>query len=207
MKQFLFLVILMVCYLPAQMQNADEVTKQCSSIRELVYAGWNNQFADITADQLRTSSGQATGVTWRFINTRYNTNLTWPGSTSSFIEHYEEEADSTRLHSWQYIAEMGNLPDQLAAQHLLHQLNRQIEGCPYLHNDSLRSEFRRLPHDSLPATCPENLEMASLYELPLRDSANKIQHELSIMTGIEKYRQLYRVSLIVEDRRVMKKGN
>jgi hypothetical protein len=44
-----------------------------------------------------------------------------------------------------------------------------------------------------------------LYELPLEDSTGKAMHQLSIMTGIEKYKKWYRVSLIVEDRRVKKK--
>jgi hypothetical protein len=200
--------IIVACLLPnvaVRLHPADEITQQCSSIRELVYTGWYNQFADIIGDQLSTSSGHSEAPLWRFTNTKYYTELKWPGATNNFISDYNEETDSVYLYNRQFIAEMGNLPDLLAAQRLLHQLNRQIEGCPYLHNDSLRSEFRPLPHDSLPVSCPADLQQANLYELPLEDSTGKAMHQRSIMTGIEKYKQVYRVSLIVEDKRVKKK--
>jgi hypothetical protein len=202
------ILIIVACLLPnveVCLHPADQITQQCSSIRELVYTGWYNQFADIMGDQMNTSSGYSDSPLWRFTNTKYYAELKWPGSSNCFISDYSEETDSTHLRNRQYIAEMGNLADMLAAQRLLRQLNSQIEGCPYLHNDSLRSEFRELPKDSLPAFCPEDLQLASLYELPLEDSAGRKNHQLSIMTGIEKFKQSYRVSLIVEDRVIRNK--
>ena len=206
MKRILIIIACLWPNVKVSLHPADQVTQQCSSIRELVYAGWFNQFADIIGDQISSSSGYSDApVMWRFTHTKYYTELKWPGATNSFISDYNEESDSLHMYNRQFIAEMGNLPDMITAQRMLRQLNQQIEGCPYLHNDSLRSEFRPLPHDSLPPSCPEDLQQANLYELPLEDSTGKAMHQLSIMTGIEKYRQLYRVSLIVENRIVRNK--
>ena len=143
---------LMVCFMCCDYTKAQDpvaekevVTKQCSAIRELVYAGWKSQFEPIREEQLRSSNGYQTAGTWQFATTRFNTSILWQGANISYIEHYEESTDSSHTDQWQYIAEYSHVPDVLEAQRLYNQLNNQIAGCPYPLNDSTDLFFKELP--------------------------------------------------------------
>lgn len=184
-----------------QSSNGEVVTKQCSAIRELVYAGWNSQFEPIREAQLRSSNGYQTAGSWQFATTRFNTSIVWEGANVSYIEHYEESTDSTHTDQWQYIAEYSHVPDVLEAERLFRELNNQIAGCPYPLNDSTDLVFKELPPDRLPAERPSSLEIASLYELPLADSSTAAGQApaITLMVGMEKRAKDYRVSLIVEN--------
>lgn len=177
------------------------ITKQCSVIRELVYAAATAKFEPIKMDQVRGSSGYQTHGSWQFSTTRYNASLAWLGADISYLEHSEESTDSTKLEVWQYIAEYSHVPDVLEASKLFTQLNNEIEGCPYPVDDSTDLSFVPLPPERLPLDRPANLEVARLYELPLPG------HELTsengavmVMVGMEKRTKGYRISLIVENR-------
>jgi hypothetical protein len=178
--------------------NDEVITKQCSAIRELVYAAVNGQFEPIKMEQVRGSEGFQTRGTWRFSTTRYNTSMAWQGANISYLEHYEESTDSTHKNQWQYIAEYSHVPDVLEAERLFRQLNNQVAGCPYLVNDSVELQFVVLPPEKLPAERPSSLEVASLYELPLDDTNLAKNSIISVMIGMEKRAKDYRVSLIVE---------
>lgn len=180
--------------------EGEVVTRQCSAIRELVYAAWNGKFDLIRAGQLRSSNGYQTGGSWQFSSTRYNTNILWQGADISYIEHYEESTDSTHTDQWQYIAEYSHVPDVLEAERLFMQLNNQIAGCVYPVDDTTELEFIPLPPDKLPLERPSALEIAHLYELPLADSSSATKPAtITLMVGMEKRVKDYRVSLIVEN--------
>ncbi|MES2646475.1 MAG: hypothetical protein V4717_06340 [Bacteroidota bacterium] len=203
MKNVVALVLLFFNYnyLFAQQDHANEevVTKQCSAIRELVYAAVNGQFEPIKMEQVRGSEGFQTRGTWRFSTTRYNTSMQWQGANTSYLEHFEESTDSSHTNQWQYIAEYSHVPNVLEAERLYRQLNSQVAGCPYVINDSIDLQFIALPPEKLPVERPSSLEIASLYELPLEDSINQNKvAAISVMIGMEKRLKDYRVSLIVE---------
>lgn len=188
-------------FLQAQIHqaNSEVVTKQCSAIRELVYAAVNNQFEPIKMEQVRGSNGHQTVGSWQFATTRYNTSMEWQGANISYLEHYEESTDSTHTDQWQYIAEYSHVPDVLQAEFLFRQLNNELSGCPYEVNDSTDIEFQELPPDKLPAERPASLEIASLYALTLNEETSvKNAPTITVMVGMEKRAKDYRVSLIVE---------
>lgn len=181
------------------------VTRQCSAIRELVYAGMHHQFELIRMDETRTSNGFTKSGNWEFATTRYQTKLPWTDATTSYIEHNEEKMDSMITNNWQYIAEYSNIPNLLEADRLYRYLNSQIAGCSFPISDSVEINFRALPQDKLPKERPAALEIASLYDLPFNaaDPAG-LPPPISIMVGMEKRKNSYRISLIVENL-VMKK--
>jgi len=176
------------------------VTRQCSAIRELVYAGMHQQFYDIRLHESRTSNGYTKSGNWEFATTRYQTKLAWTDATVSYIEHSEEKMDSSLTNIWQYIAEYSNIANLLEAEKLYRYLNGQIAGCSYPLSDTAEINFRPLPPDKLPKERPAALEIASLYDLPLNDqNPTGLPPPISIMVGMEKRINSYRVTLIVEN--------
>lgn len=195
----IILLISFVCRLPAQQTNVDIVTRQCSAIRELVYAAATSKFETIRGEQLRGSSGYQKQGSWQFSTTRYFTSIAWQGANNSYLEHYEESTDSTRQETWQYIAEYNRIYNVLDAQKLFTELNNEIEGCPYPLNDSTDIAFVPLPPNRLPVDRPSSLEIAKLYELPLPNNSDSTLGAIMVMVGMEKRQKDYRVSLIVEN--------
>ena len=192
--------LLMQTMLHAQEANTDVITRQCSAIRELVYAGMHQQFSDIRMNETRTSNGYTKSGNWEFATTRYQTKLLWADATVSYIEHNEEKLDSIKTNNWQYIAEYSNIPNLIEADKLYRYLNGQITGCSYPLSDTDEINFRPLPADRLPPDRPSALEIASLYDLPLHEkNPLNLPPPISIMVGMEKHRNSYRVSLIVEN--------
>ncbi|MES2774799.1 MAG: hypothetical protein V4722_11480 [Bacteroidota bacterium] len=183
------------------------VTRQCSAIRELVYAGSHQQFELIRMDETRTSNGFTKSGNWEFSTTRYQTKLPWTDATVSYIEHCEEKLDSVRTNTWQYIAEYSNIPNLLEADKLYRYLNGQISGCSYQLSDTAEINFRPLSADKLPKDRPSALEIASLYDLPSNAADPKnLPPPISVMVGMEKRKNSYRVSLIVENMQMEKAG-
>jgi hypothetical protein len=178
-----------------------KVTKQCSIIREILHSAKNQQFKNIIGDQLKASQGYSTGDRWRFATTRYNSVIKWDDATRYYIENYKEWNDTSILESWQYIADIENIPDYLSAQKLLKNFDFQIGGCLYDETDSTTIPLRTLPLDSLPLACPPELQIANLYALPIIDTSIQKRHTINVMTGIEKTGKTYRVSLIIDDTR------
>ena len=200
-------LILSCLLLPAHLLAQDSttvVTRQCSAIRELVYTGTHQQFELIRLDETRTSSGFTKSGNWEFATTRYQTKLPWADATISYIEHSEEKMDSTITNNWQYIAEYSNIPSLVEADKLFRYLNGQITGCTYPISDTTTIKFRPLPADKLPKERPAALEIATLYDLPfdITDPAHK-PPPISVMVGMEKRKDRYRVSLIVENLQVV----
>ena len=197
------MMVLLLCQWAAHGQQPGDqvITKQCSVIRELVYAGATAKFEPIKMDQVRGSSGYQTQGTWHFSTTRYNTSISWLGADISYLEHSEESTDSTRLETWQYIAEYSHVPDVLEAAKLFNQLNHAIEGCVFPVDDSTDLAFIPLPQERLPADRPAALEVAKVYELPLPGQKQASEEgAVMVMVGMEKRAKDYRVSLIVENR-------
>ena len=200
---------ILICLLLQKVLDAQDttgvVTRQCSAIRELVYAGMHHQFQLIRMDETRTSNGFTKSGSWEFATTRYQTKLPWADATTSYIEHNEEKIDSIITNNWQYIAEYSNIPNLLEADRLYRYLNSQITGCSFPISDTVEINFRALPQDKLPKERPAALEIASLYDLPFNaaDPAG-LPPPISIMVGMEKRKNSYRISLIVENL-VMKK--
>ena len=183
------------------------VTRQCSAIRELVYTGMNEQFESVRLEETRTSNGYTRSGNWEFATTRYQTNLAWADATKSYIEHNDEKLDSTHSSSWQYIAEYSNIPNLVEADKLFRYLNGQITGCSFPISDTATINFRPLPPDKLPKDRPSSLEIASLYDLPPNPKNPKdLPPPISIMVGMEKRKDSYRVSLIIENLVVEKMG-
>ncbi|MEO7312687.1 MAG: hypothetical protein ABIX01_20040 [Chitinophagaceae bacterium] len=193
--------------LPAQ-DTMQVVTRQCSAIRELVYAGTHEQFELIRVDETRTSSGYTKSGNWEFSTTRYQTKLPWADATTSYIEHSEEKMDSMLTHNWQYIAEYSNVPNLVEAEKLYRYLNGQISGCRYPISDTAEINFRPLPAEKLPKERPAALETASLYDLPFNSlDPTRLPPPISVMVGMEKRKNSYRISLIVENQLVEKMGS
>ena len=204
---FATIACITVLQLPAQVRHMETqaVSRQCAAIRELVYAAWHHQFSIVCKEELRHSWGSENQGRWKFSNTRFNTSIAWPGASASYLEHYEDERDSTITDTWQYIAEFKNIAEMTDAQRLLRQLNYQINGCNYPLNDSVLAAFRPLPNDSLPAMCPPELQYVSLYDLGLNEYSGEVAKTVSIMAGVEKKDKSYVVSLIVDDTRMKKR--
>ena len=187
--------------LNGQPQDEQVVTRQCSVIRELVFAAATAKFEPIKLDQVRGSSGHQVQGSWQFSTTRYNAGISWEGADISYLEHSEESTDSTRLETWQYIAEYSHLPDVLEASKIFSKLNNEIEGCPYPMDDSTDLSFVPLPPERLPVERPAALQVAKLYELPLSSNrGDSASGAIMVMVGMEKRAKDYRVSLIVENR-------
>jgi hypothetical protein len=197
------MMVLLFCQWKAIGQRREDqvVTKQCSVIRELVYAGATAKFEPIRMDQVRGSSGYQTRGSWQFSTTRYNASIAWQGADISYLEHSEESTDSTRLETWQYIAEYSHVPDVLEASRIFNQLNDEIEGCAFPVDDTTDLAFVPLPPERLPADRPPSLQVAKVYELPLPgQKAASEKGAVMVMVGMEKRAKDYRVSLIVENR-------
>ncbi len=190
---------LMQQVLYAQISNDAVVTRQCSAIRELVYAAATAKFEPIRGNQIRGSSGHLVNGNWQFTTFRYDVEIAWQGASKSYLEYSEESTDTSRQETWQYIAEYSHVPGVLEAQKLFTALNNEIEGCVYPLNDSVDVSFIPLPPNRLPAERPSSLEIAKLYELPFTDNNAATQGAIMVMVGMEKRAKDYRVSLIVEN--------
>jgi hypothetical protein len=195
--------IILLVYLPvfsAAQWGIDtgKVTRQCSAIRELVYQAINQQFKEIIESESRSSYGHQTMGSWKFSTTRYNVNFQWTDASICYLEHSQESTDSFKHDTWQYIAEYRGIKNVLDAEKMYRQLNAQIEGCKYPLSDSVEVNFIPLPIDKLPPERPAALEIASVYELPAYSVSEALPSPINVMVGMERRKQDFRVSLIVE---------
>jgi hypothetical protein len=188
-----------LCMLPmprlmAQQQPA--LSRQCGTIREIIYQSGEKNFAAIIDQRLRSSSGFQTNGSWTFSNERYSTTLLWPGAKTTVIEHATDERDSSFMENWQYIATFEAMPDRTSAAAFFDEVVRQIDDCVLPLNDSITLNLRSADPASLSPNLPEDLLAAYLYVLP--GSNHPMRRETNIMVGLETAKGGLRPMLIVE---------
>lgn len=176
-------------------QTDTAYARQCSALREIVYQSSQDAFKNILDTRLRGSSGYQVNGAWTFSNEHYSTTLPWEGAASTLIEHSTDSRDSTETESWQYLATFASTPYRTVATKLYEQVVSQINDCVLPLTDSISVNLQPIDPIDLPANKPDNLTDAYLFVFPKEAAATK---ETSIMVGLERVRNGYKVMLMVE---------
>lgn len=198
--QYLLLIFIFVNGLASVAQSISGApTKQCATIRELVYAAANHQFETILLDREKGSFGYQTLGSWRFETTQFASLINWEGASKSFIDQSIETTDSSR-YSRQFVAAYENITTYDASLQQFYLLNQQINDCKWFLNDSNILILKPLPDNKLPPSLPPGLLQAKVYPVTIINEAenNPSNFDLTIMTAIEKIKNKFSVYLIVE---------
>jgi hypothetical protein len=175
------------------------IGKQCSAIREVVFAAGQKHFSSIIAHETRRSRGQQVDGSWKFLTERFETKAPWQGASRTFVEHSTESTDTSSEDIWQYIAEYKAENSIAMADAIFADLNRQIIDCPMPVDDTAFVALRPVPATQLPLELPPTLLLSFVYAVP---QAQQLPNEWETLISIllEKTGRQYKVTLIVEKR-------
>lgn len=169
--------------------------KACSALREIAYHLLRTPPDALIESERRRTDGRRADGGWVWRTTAYNTTINWPGSAPPVLEHYEDQRDTLRIDSWQYLVSSAVFTDKQPAEAAFLAFARQVQGCVLPDSDSSSVVLAPASPDELPLTKPDDLDSLLLFTIP--DAAMPGQN-LLLMAGLERLRKGWRALLIME---------